>query len=68
MKTMDYLNLHKQSLLDGKKLVCYGKVYWANMVTREVYAHSIDEELQGSISGYKVADISNDMTIEHTDK
>ena len=44
-------------MFDGRKVTYRGKVYWANMVTMEIYCHSVDEEILGSISGYKVADI-----------
>ena len=60
---MKYLNNHKQDLFNGKKITYRGKVYWANMVTMEVYAHSVDEEILGSISGYKVADITGTWDI-----
>lgn len=56
---MKYLNDHKEELFAGRKITYRGKVYWANMVTREIYAHSVDEEIAGSISGYKVADIND---------
>lgn len=64
---MKYLNQHKEALFDRRKLTYRGKVYWANMTTREVYAHSIDEEIAGSISGCKVADIADDWTIVKAD-
>lgn len=64
--TMKYLNRHKSELFAEKKVTYRGNVYWANMVTREVYAHSIDEEILGSISGYKVADIDDDWNIIKT--
>ena len=54
---MKYLNAHKALLFEGKKISYRGKVYWANLWTDEVCAHSVDEEILGSISGYKVADI-----------
>ena len=54
---MKYLNAHKAELFEGKKICYRGKVYWANLWTDEVCAHSVDEEILGSISGYKVADI-----------
>lgn len=54
---MKYLNAHKALLFEGKKIVYRGKVYWANLWTDEVFAHSVDEEILGSISGYKVANI-----------
>ena len=55
---MKYLNRNKEKLFEGQKVTFRGKVYWANMTTMEVYAHSVDEEILGSISGYKVADIT----------
>lgn len=54
---MTYLDSHKGRLFGGRKVTYRGKVYWANMVTMEIYCHSVDEEILGSISGYKVADI-----------
>lgn len=60
---MKYLNRHKDELFSGKKITYRGIIYWANMTTREVYAHSIDEEILGSISGYKVADIDDGWNI-----
>lgn len=60
---MKYLNNKSNELFSGKKVTYRGVVYWANMITMEIYAHSIDEEIFGSISGYKVADITNDMVI-----
>lgn len=33
------------------------------MVTMEIYAHSVDAEIMGSISGYKVASITDDFDI-----
>lgn len=62
-KKMKYLNKHANELFNSKKVTYRGKVYWANMTTREVYAHSIDEEILGSISGYKVADIDDEGNI-----
>lgn len=55
---MKYLNNHKRALFNGYKITYRGKVYWANMVTMEIYAHSIDAEISGDITGYKVADIT----------
>lgn len=60
---MKYLNNHAEELFSGKKVTYRGKVYWANMVTMEVYCHSIDEEILGSTSGYKVADIAPNFAI-----
>ena len=54
---MKYLSKHLSELVAGKKITYRGKVYWTNGWTNEVYAHSVDEEILGSISGYKVADI-----------
>lgn len=63
---MKYLNRHKSELFDGKTVTYRGEVYWANMTTREVYAHSIDAEIAGSVSGYKVADIDDEWNIIKT--
>lgn len=54
---MRYLEKHIEELFAGKKITYRGKVYWANVWTDEVCAHSVDEEILGSISGYKVAEI-----------
>lgn len=54
---MKYLNNHKQELFAGEKIEYRGVIYWANTTTNEIYAHSIDDEILGSISGHKVADI-----------
>lgn len=54
---MKYLSKHVHELFAEKKITYRGKVYWANIWTKEVFAHSVDEEILGSISGYKVADI-----------
>ena len=60
---MKYLNAHKEELFAGRKITYRGKVYWANMTTREIYAHSVDAEISGAIDGYKVADITDDWVI-----
>lgn len=60
---MKYLNDHAAELFDGQKITYRGKVYWANMVTREIYAMSEDAYISGVINGYKVADITNDWQI-----
>ena len=60
---MKYLNSNKYELFSGRKVTYRGKVYWANMTTMEIYAHSVDEEIIGSISGYKVADITDCLVI-----
>lgn len=54
---MKFLYAHLNELLGGKKITYRGKVYWMNTATNEIYAHSVDEEIVGSISGYKVADV-----------
>ena len=41
---MKYLNNHKNDLFNGQKITYRGQVYWANMVTMEIYAHSVDAE------------------------
>ena len=55
----------KAQLFDGRKVnyLPTDFVFWANMVTREVYAHSFDAELAGVVSGAKVADIDEDGNI-----
>lgn len=60
---MKYLNNRRYLLFNGEKITYHGKVYWANMATMEIYAHSVDEEIAGSISGYKVANITDNWTI-----
>lgn len=60
---MKYLNKHKEELFYGDKITYRGKVYWANTVTREIYAHSVDDEISGVTNGYKVADITDDWEI-----
>ena len=60
---MKYWNKHKEELFYGDKITYRGKVYWANTVTREIYAHSVDDEISGVINGYKVADITDDREI-----
>ena len=54
---MKYLSKHLSELVSGKKITYRGKVYWTNDWTNEVYAHSVDAEISGDITGYKVADI-----------
>ena len=60
---MKYMNNHKQELFEGKKISYRGKTYWANMTTMEIFAHSMDAETSGDISGYKVADITENFDI-----
>lgn len=60
---LKYLNNHKVELFEGKKVEYRGMVYWANMVTMEIYAHSVDAEISGVINGYKVAEITEDWQI-----
>lgn len=60
---INFLNRHRDELFNHHKVTGYRKVFWANMTTREIYAHSEDEEIAGSISGYKVADINDNWEI-----
>lgn len=60
---MKYLNNRKNDLFDGKRVTYRGKTYWANMVTMEIYAHSVDAEISGDITGYKVASITANLDI-----
>lgn len=60
---MKYLNSKIEALMNGQKITYRGKVYWANRTTMEIYAHSVDEEILGSITGVKVADITPDYTV-----
>lgn len=64
---MKYLNSKAQELFNGKKVTYRGKVYWANMVTKEIYAHSVDAEISGVINGCKVANITDDWQIVKAD-
>ena len=59
---MKYLNSHKDELFDGRKVTYRGKVYWANMVTMEIYCHSVDEEILGRISGSRPSRASAALT------
>lgn len=63
---MKYLNNHKDELFNGGKITYRGKVYWADMVTMSIYAHSVDEEIFGGLCGYKVANITSDLSIART--
>lgn len=60
---MKYLNSKIEDLMYGRKVTYRGKVYWANRTTMEIYAHSVDDEILGSITGYKVADITHDFKV-----
>lgn len=60
---INFLNRHKGELFDGRKVTGYGRVYWANTITMEIYEHSIDAEMSGVINGHKFADISDDWQI-----
>lgn len=60
---MKYLNSKIEALMCGKKITYRGKVYWANRTTMEIYAHSVDDEILGSVTGYKVADITPDFSV-----
>lgn len=46
-----------RALFYGAKITHNGRVFWLNTVTAELYAHSVDEHIAGSISGYKVAEL-----------
>lgn len=63
---MKYLNNHKHDLFSGKKITYRGKVYWADMVTMSIYTHSVDEEILGGLCGYKVANITSDLSISRS--
>lgn len=66
-KIMKYLTSKIEPLMNGQKITFRGNVYWANTATMEVYAQSIDDEILGSITGYKVADITPDCTVVKCD-
>lgn len=57
------LTKKREALFRGDKVKYRGRVFWANLTTKEVYAHSIDEELAGSVSGYKVASIDDEWNV-----
>lgn len=60
---MKYLNSKREELFNHEKVTYRGMVYWANMTTMEIYAHSVDAEISGVINGRKVADITDDWQI-----
>lgn len=60
---INYLNKHKMDLFNGNKVTWRGRVFWANMTTKEIYAHSVDAEIAGVINGYRVAIIDDDWNI-----
>lgn len=60
---MKYLNKKKAELFLGKKVYYRGKVYWANIVTMEIYCQSVEAEMGGVINGYKVANITDEWEI-----
>lgn len=60
---MKYLNDHIEELCNGRKIAYRGKVYWMNDVTMEIYAHSLESEVYQSISGYKVADVTDNFVV-----
>lgn len=60
---MKHLNNHKDELFTGRKVTYRGKVYWANMTTREIYAQSVEADMAGVINGYLVARITDDWQI-----
>ena len=64
---INYLNRHKMELFNGKKVTCYNIVCWANMTTMEIYSHSIDSEILGTINGKKIAIINNNYEIIATE-
>lgn len=64
---INYLNRHKMELFSGKKVTCYNIVCWANMTTMEIYSHSIDSEILGTINGEKIAVINNNYEIITTE-
>lgn len=57
------LTKKREALFRGDKVKYRERVFWANLTTKEVYAHSIDEDLSGSVSGYKVASIDDEWNI-----
>lgn len=60
---MKYLNDHKNELFAGKKITYRGKVYWANLMTNEIYALSDVAYKNGVINGYRVGVITEDGDI-----
>ena len=63
---INYLNRHMHQLISGEKLTAYGNVYWLNNTTWEIYSHSTDDEILGSISGNLVAKVNNDCEVVAT--
>lgn len=63
---MKYLNREeiKEKLFLGEKIKYQGMIYWANMVTMEIYTHSVEAEMNGVINGWKVADITKEWEIK----
>jgi len=57
------LNIHLREFLNGKRIQLGDRVYWANRTSREIYAHSVEDEQAGSLAGYKVGDITGDDEI-----
>lgn len=53
-KEMKSLTRRMDILANGQKVTYRGRVYWMNLVTDDIYCHSVDEEILGSISGYKI--------------
>lgn len=53
----------KKRLFAGDKVRIGEMVYWANMVTMEIYGHSIDDEISRRINGHRIAGISDNWEI-----
>lgn len=51
------LDMNRAELFAGRTVTLGRFVYWANMVTEEIYRQTVEAEMAGSINGYKVADI-----------
>ena len=66
-KALEHLNTKKvkAQLFDGVKVNYFPIefVFWANMETREIYAHSWDAEISGIKSGALVAVIDDNDNI-----
>ena len=60
---LNYLNRHLPELIDGQKLTAYGNIYWLNHTTWEIYSHSTDDEILGSISGNLVARVNDNCEV-----
>lgn len=60
---LNYLNRNLYRLISGEKLTAYGNVYWLNHTTWEIYSHSTDDEILGSISGNLVARVNDNCEV-----